>query len=224
MTFGGSGKLWGSARSTQAGITMSGASQITGNATAKTTVSKSGSATVGGITTNNAPAPTIVLPPVSACSPFSPNSGISGTYSYNAATGDLTLSGANIATLANGSYCFRNLTLTNSAQLRVNGPVVIRLTGKLDAGGATRVNNTTNIPSNLRVLSSYSGTNGVNVTNSSNVVLVLYAPNTNASLSGTTQLFGTVAAKTITIGNGGAIHYDTTLKSIWPELWALIGP
>ncbi len=158
ITLANSGSVKGNVRSTRAGVVLSGAARVTGNATAGTLVSTSGSASVGGSITNNAIAPLMTLPSVPACGPpYSSNSGISGAYSYNAATGDLTLSGTNIATLANGTYCFRNLTLTNSAQLRVNGPVVIKLTGTFNVSGASSVNNTTGIPGNLRISSSYSG-------------------------------------------------------------------
>jgi hypothetical protein len=225
ITMGNSAKVWGNVRSTRAGVNMTGATNVTGNATAGTTVATSGSATVSGTRTNNALAPVMTLPPVSACAPFSPNSGISGTYSYNASTGDLTLSGVNIATLANGTYCFHNVTLGNSAQLKVNGPVVIKLTGTLNTSGATFINNTTQIPSNLRILSSYSGSNGVVLGNSASIYSVIYAPNTGLNISGAAPLFGTAAGKSITLGGSGAIHYDTTLLSIWPALWTLIvGP
>jgi hypothetical protein len=223
ITLANSGKVAGNVRSTRAGIVMSGASQITGNATAGTTVSRSGSATVGGTITNNQLAPVMTLPSVSACGPpYSSNSGISGTYSYNQSTGDLSLSGVNIATLANGTYCFHNVTLTNSAQLKVNGPVVIKITGTLNAGGATSFVNTTGIPGNLRILSSYSGSNGVSFNNSTNAHLVIYAPNTGVTISGSSPLFGTVAGKSITISLSGSLHYDTQLKSIWPDIWALL--
>lgn len=226
ITMGNSGKVWGNVRSTRVNVNMTGASQVTGNATAGTTVTTSGSATVGGIRTNNALAPFMTLPSVPACGPpYSPNSGISGTYSYNATTGNLTLSGVNIATLANGTYCFNNVTMGNSAQLKVNGPVVIKLTGTLNTSGATNLNNTTQIPSNLRILSSYTGNNGIILGNSANVYALIYAPNTGVNISGSAPLFGTVAGKTITMGNSGAIHYDTQLKSIWPAVWTLIfGP
>jgi hypothetical protein len=226
ITMGNSGKVWGNVRSTRVGINMTGASQVTGNATAGTTVSLSGSASVGGTITNNALAPVMTLPAVPACGPpYSPNSGISGSYSYNASTGNLTLSGVNIATLANGTYCFNNITLGNSSQLKVNGPVVIKLTGVLNTSGATSLNNTTQIPSNLRILSSSSATNGVILGNATSVYAVIYAPNTGLNISGATPLFGTVAAKTITSGNSGAIHYDTQLKTVWPSIWTLIfGP
>lgn len=225
ITMGGSGKVWGNVRSTQAGINMSGASQVTGNATAGTTVTLSGSASVGGTQTNNSPAPPVTLPLVTACGPpYSSNSGISGTYSYNSSTGNLTLSGVNIATLANGTYCFNNVTLTNSAQLKVNGPVVIKLTGTLNASGASSINNTTNIPSNLRILSSYTGSSGVTLGNSTNVYMVIYAPQTGVSISGAVPMFGTVAGKTLTLSNSGAIHYDTNLINVWPDIFMLLGP
>jgi hypothetical protein len=225
VTLGGSGKVFGNVRSTRAGVVLTGTTQITGNATAGTTVSKGASAVIGGTITNNALAPVMTLPSVPSCAPpFSTNSGISGTYTYNSSTGDLTLSGNNIATLANGSYCFHNVSLSNSAQLKVNGPVVIKLTGTLITGGATSLPNTTLIPSNLQILSSYSGSNGVTLGNSSSLQLVIYAPNTNVSVTGAAPLFGTVIGKTITLSNSGMIHYDTQLKSIWPNLWSLIFP
>ncbi|HEV7475326.1 MAG TPA: choice-of-anchor Q domain-containing protein [Pyrinomonadaceae bacterium] len=224
ITIAGSGKVWGNVRSTRAGVNMSGASQVTGNATAGTTVLLSGSASVGGIKTNNALAPVMVLPAVPVCGPpYSSNSGISGTYSYNSGTGDLSLSGVNNATLTNGTYCFHNINLTNSAQLKVNGLVVIKLTGTLNASGATSFSNMTGLPANLRILSSFaSGGNGVVFGNSTNVHLVIYAPGTGVSISGAAPLFGTVAGKTITVGNSGAIHYDTRLKTIWPDIWAVL--
>ena len=225
ITIGGSGKVWGNVRSTRVNVNMTGSAQVTGNATAGTTVTTSGSATVLGTRTNNALAPVMTLPAVPACSPFSSNSGISGTYTYSAGTGDLTLSGVNIATLANGNYCFHNITLGNSGQLKVNGPVVIKMTGTLNTSGATSLNNTTQIPSNLRILSSYSGSNGVILGNSTSVYALVYAPNTGLNLSGSAPLFGTFAGKTLIIGNSGAIHYDTQLKTVWPAVWTLIlGP
>jgi cytoskeletal protein CcmA (bactofilin family) len=225
ITIAGSSKVFGNVRSTRAGVTLTGTAQVNGNATAGTTVSKAASAVITGTITNNALAPVIALPAVPACGPpYSPNSGITGTYSYNAGTGDLTLSGINIATLANGNYCFHNVTLTNSAQLKVNGPVVIKLTGTLSTSGATSLPNVTLIPSNMQILSSFSGANGVALGNSSSLQLVIYAPNTNVNITGSAPLFGTVDGKTITLSNSGMIHYDTKLKAIWPALWALLGP
>ena len=81
------------------------------------------------------------------------------------------------------------------------------------------------IPSNLRILSSYAGSNGVSFSNSANAYLLIYAPQTGVTISGAAPLFGTVAGKSITISNSGYLHYDTRLQTIWPSLWPLIvGP
>lgn len=226
ITVGGSALVFGNVRSTRAAVNVSGTSQITGNATAGTTVTKGASAIIGGTIAQNQLAPLMTLPSVVACGPpYSPNSGISGTYSYNPSTGNLSLTGIQNAMLAPGTYCFNNLSLANSTQLRVSGPVVIKLTGTLSVGGATTIANTTTIPSNLRILSSYSGTNGVTFANSSNAHLMIFAPNTRATISGSAPLFGTVVGKTITISNSGKIHYDMGLKNTWPEIWPLVlGP
>jgi hypothetical protein len=219
----GSSKMFGNVRSTRVGVSVLGTSQVNGNATAGTTVTKAASAVITGTITNNALAPVMTLPSVVACGPpYSPNSGISGTYSYNAGTGNLSLSGNNIATLANGTYCFNNVTLTNSAQLKVNGLVTIKLTGTFNAGGASTVNNTTQVPANLRILSSFSGSNGVIFSNGNSAYLLIYAPRTSVTNSGLAPLFGTLVGKTITISNSGQLHYDTKLKTIWPDLWTLI--
>ena len=225
VSISGSSKVFGNVRSARVGVSVQGTSQVNGNATAGTTVSKGASAVITGTTTNNALAPLMTLPSVVPCSPFSSSAGISGTYAYNSSTGDLTLSGINIATLANGNYCFHNVTLTNSAQLKVNGPVVIKLTGTLSTSGASSLNNTTQIPSNLRILSSLSGGTGITFGNSATVYVLIYAPTTGVNDSGSAPVFGEVVGKSVTISNSGAMHYDTTLKNAWPALWPLIfGP
>ena len=99
------------------------------------------------------------------------------------------------------------------------------MTGTLNAGGASSLTNTTTTPANLRILSSFSGSNGVTFSNSTSVYLLLYAPNTSVADTGAAPLFGTVVGKTVTLSNSGAIHYDTQLKSVWPDIWTLIfGP
>ena len=59
--------------------------------------------------TANTPTPEITAPAVPACSPYSSAAGLAGKFAYNAATGDLTVSGGKTASLANGTYCFHNL-------------------------------------------------------------------------------------------------------------------
>jgi len=51
---------------------------------------------------------------------------------------------------------------------------------------------------------------------------MVYAPQTGVSISGTAPVFGDVVVITITVGNSGTIHYDTSLNAIWPDIWNLI--
>jgi hypothetical protein len=152
----------GDVRSTQGNVILHASSGgdpgavVNGNVTAGTTISQKG--TVTGTITAGSPASALVAPLPASCSPFSSSAGISGTFSYSSSTGDLVVNGPNTATLANGTYCFHSITLNTGGTLRVNGPVVVNLTGKLTANLGSIVNNTTNAGGNLQVHSSYTGT------------------------------------------------------------------
>jgi hypothetical protein len=64
----------------------------------------------------------------------------------------------------------------------------------------------------------------VTINNGANNYMMVYAPQTEVNISGVARLFGSVVGKTITVVNSGAIHYDTGLSAIWPEIWDLILP
>jgi hypothetical protein len=170
--------------------------------------------TIGGTATPNSPSPTIVAPPVPACSPFSGTGGLSGKYEYNAATGDLQVSGGKAATLAPGTYCFHNLALSGGATLTVSGPVVIKLTGQLNGSGGSLVN-LTKLPSNLQVESSYAGANGVVLSGGASGYLSVYAPQTSITISGSSPVFGALLGKTLDLSGNAVVHYDTQLVTVW---------
>jgi hypothetical protein len=115
------------------------------------------------------------------------------------------------------------MNLANSSQLKIDGAVTIRLTGRLNVVGAARINDSTAIPGRLRILSSYSGVNGVTISNNASVFMVVYAPQTGFNISGTASLSGTVVAKSISVVTGGMVHYDTETKDVWEAIWNLIG-
>ena len=87
-------------RSAPASVTLDKGGLVTGDVTAGTAITNKG--TINGTATPNSPSPPIVAPPVPVCSPFSGDGGISGKFSYNAAKGDLTVSGGKTVTLASG--------------------------------------------------------------------------------------------------------------------------
>jgi hypothetical protein len=169
---------------------------------------------LSGLASPNSPLPALTAPAVAACSPYSSAAGLSGTYTYSAATGDLSVSGNKTVTLANGTYCFNSITISGNAKLMVNGPVVIKLTGRLNASGGGLVNLTNNA-TNLQISSSFAGSAGVSLSGGANAYLTLYAPATGVVLAGGTQIEGLILGKSITVSGGSAIHQDTTATGVW---------
>ena len=196
--------LSGDATSTQGAVTVASSSTVTGNVTAGTTASVSGH--VGGYVKQNSPSTPVAKPTVTACSPYSSVSGASGGKStYSATTGDLVIKSGSVK-LAAATYCFHNVTVARGATLKVSGPVTIRLTGKL--GGPGHIANTTNLPGNLRIESSFSGLSGVVVTGNSHAAMKILAPDTKVTIKGGSY-FGTVFADTVKLAGQLAFHGDT---------------
>jgi hypothetical protein len=206
----GGATINGSLVSTQGSIQLQPGTIVIGNVRAGTTVSNKG--TVNGTIAQNQTSAALVAPAVPDCGAFSPNSGLGGDYSYS--NGDLKVTGNNTVTLANGSYCFHNVTLTGQARLQVTGPVAISLTGTLSAGGGSFAN-TTGSPSNLKIASSYAGNGGVSLNGGAEAYLTVYAPTTDVTITGGSSLFGAVLGKTLTANGSPAVHYDTLLPNIW---------
>ena len=186
-------KVHGGVRSTQSSVILKRLSLVTGDVTAGTKISNAG--TINGTATPFAPSSAIVAPAVAACSPFSGTTGIGGQFKYAAATGDLSVVNGKTATLANGSYCFHNITLASGSVLQVTGPVAITLTGKLSDKGTLA--NLTFVPANLRISSSYTGNSGIALVGGNSAYLTVYAPGTSVALSGGGPLFGTLLGKTL---------------------------
>jgi hypothetical protein len=211
----GAWRVGGSVRSALGPVSVGSGGLVTGDVRAGTTISNLG--TIQGTKSPSSPSPTLNPPAVAACSPFSGTTGLSGQYAYNPTTGDLSLSGGKTATLAEGTYCFHNVSLSGGSTLNVSGPVVIVLTGTLVTTGGSSFNTAGKIPGNLRISSSYAGTNGVSFGGGS-IYASVFAPRTNVSLTGGVQLYGAVLGKTLnTTGVGGGIHQDVQLTDAWAE-------
>ncbi len=195
----------GDVRSSQGAVGVAVHSTVTGDVTAGTTISNDG--TIGGTATPSSPAAPIVAPPVAACSPFSNAAGIGGQFTYNAAKGDLSLAAGKTATLANGSYCFHNVTLAKSSVLTVTAPVAIALTGQLSSDNATLLN-TTSVPAKLQISSSFTGKDGVTLTGGGGSYMTVYAPRTSIDLTGHAETFGTLIGKILTVSGNSAVHFD----------------
>ncbi|HEY2355525.1 MAG TPA: Ig-like domain-containing protein [Gaiellaceae bacterium] len=191
--------LLGSAISTHGSVMVSHSASVSGFVTAGTTASILG--TAGGAVTQNAPSAALAVPTVAACSPFSSKSGISGG-SFSYASGNLAVKGGTVK-LAKGTYCFGNVSIAAGSVLSVSGQVTIHLRGKLTGKG--QIANKTNLPANLHIDMSYTGSGGVAIVGGGHTAMTLLAPKTTVTISGG-SFFGTVLARTVSLTGGIAFH------------------
>jgi hypothetical protein len=201
-------------------VTLQANSLVTGDVAYGTTLSLAGSAAIQGSIIHQS-TPFIVAPIPDACGSYTqaPTTWITGAYTYDAAKGNLTVSGGGTATLASGNYCFNNVTVSGGSTLVISGTVMINVTGKfVDSGGSLQ--NPSLIPFNLQVASSYTGSNGVTVSGTSATYMTIYAPGTGVTISGGGPLYGALVGKTLTVSGNSFVHEDLAL----PDVWSVFGP
>lgn len=138
-----------------------------------------------------------------------------GTY------GDVSVTAQGNITLQPGVYVFRTLDLTGQGKITVNGgPVEIYIVGDgqdgsidLDLGGGSGLNNNTKSAPDCII---YCGENVSNVKlrGNSSAYFAVYAPEGDAELVGTSDLFGSVIADTVSVTGTPFIHYDRALMDM----------
>jgi len=221
------GRVFGNVLSANGNVALLSGSGVTGNVTGKTI---SGSGFVTGIRTIHDSAQMLNVAVPAFCAPPSSLSSVTGDgkFTYNPTTGDLTLGSKTTVTLAAGDYCFRNIVMGGGASIRVmSGQVLIRVNGIIDAGGGS-FTNLTSIPTNLRIESSYQGSQGVALGGGNNAFFTVYAPGTDVQLKGGGTIFGAVVGKTLSTSGVTMLHYDNantragwTIWSIWGSFFGL---
>jgi hypothetical protein len=147
---------------------------------------------------------------VPTCSPFSGSGGITPAGSFTYTDGDLKVTAGNTVTLANGTYCFKSVTLVGNSLLKVNGPVVVYLTDQADLSGGAVIN-TTNCAANLQILSS--GTGAIKVSGGTQTFLTIYAPSAQVDVVGGGDLSGAIVGNSVKVTGGSNIHFDEALSN-----------
>jgi hypothetical protein len=193
----------GNLQSTQDSIFAGKLARVRGDATAATTISHK--KRIFGAKTEFAPTQPLEAPPLESCfdysSPQSLLAGSSAKFSYSPQTGDLLVKKGAV-TLPFETYCFHNITLWRGTTLRVTHPTTVQLSGKL-AGRVGHLVNTTHVPDNLAIVSTYDGPAGVTVKGG---YMAVVAPSTTVSIVGGT-FFGTAYAWRLRIiGTGTRVH------------------
>jgi len=160
----------------------------------------------------------LIFPPVSPCTDPAP----AGQGGYSATSGMTPVPGqsGNILSYINNSvdvkkivemqpgiYCFNDLKVGASGEIRLLGPVEIYVTGNIDLAGSGITNTSAN-PSDLQV---YSTGGDVKITGNSDTIMDLYAPNSVVDIGGTADFMGRAIGDVVKVFTTGDIHIDDNL-------------
>ena len=222
-------------------VSLNGSGHVYGYVKSGGTISVSG--TVDGGTFPNQASPQTVPSPLSNCGPpyttlTAGNATVTGAtlaQVYNQSTGTLTLNGGKKLTLTGGTpgapatYCFKTVTVqNNNTQLNVNGATAIYADGIVQIKSGAVMNNSTQDPENLELISTYgndAGETGTGVlldAGGTTMYMVVYAPATKVLYQGGGNLYGAIVGKTVEITGGSScpsapcpngVHYDEYLGS-----------
>ncbi len=204
-------------------IALSGNAKVNGNAGTGIggTVTQTDNAKVTGTISNdnNANIPSVEVPSCLTSLSGSTNYSVSGTQ-----------------TLTSGNYRYSSMSIDGNGILTVTGTVKVYLTGNpslnisgngkliISGGGniiiytdgvcnigGNGIANSTTVPKNFILKSTYAGAQGVNITGNGNLQGIVYAPDTNITNSGNGHVFGALTGKTANISGNGDVHYDESL-------------
>lgn len=126
---------------------------------------------------------------------------------------DYTINSNATTTLAPGTYCYRNLTLSGNSTLTSTGVVTIYLTGSLTASGNSTFG-VVNDPTQVTLLMTSNADATIDqgsVTGNSNFYGAIYGPDANFNITGNAEIFGSIIAQRVTMSGSAYIHYDESL-------------
>lgn len=109
-----------------------------------------------------------------------------------------------------------NFTTSGSSILMIDQGISLRVyvTGKVNIGGGAAEQFRPTIVVNgaiqptFGIYTSYSGNDGVTVSNHAPLIGVVYAPLTHVEVSGSGEVYGAIRGRYVVIDGSGAIHYD----------------
>jgi Flp pilus assembly protein TadG len=194
-------------------ITLTGSSQIAGNARPGSGRQVYGSGKVSGSTT---PLSTTLSYPNGDMSPYLygnnnnylvPDTNRDDHYNF-------TVTHNRSLTLPAGVYLFNDVDI--SGTLSFTGPATIYCAGNLSLSGRALTSGST--PKNLTIIMAPNPFTGVapgslTVTSASSLYANIYAPQSPIFLSGNGDLYGSVVGKSIDMTGTSSIHYDLSLNS-----------
>jgi hypothetical protein len=132
------------------------------------------------------------------------------------AYGNVNVTGQVVIHLTAGTYAINSLVMAGQAEIVIDsGPVIVNLGGQsqttvMDLSGGTLTNSTLD-PSLFQV--QYAGTGEVRVSGGAEASGMVYAPNAAVAISGGSDWFGAIIARTFTASGGMRVHNDRQLAN-----------
>ena len=205
-----------------------GSAVVKGDVTAARAVT---GGTVSGTVTPNAAR--YAVNPVLTCpgGGYTPAAGVPITsgITYNATTGVLNVSGGNTLTLPvpPTQYYFSSVILSGNSVITFNNPqnlhVDIWIDNVLNLSGGG-IANPSGKATMLGIWSCGANTSNWTLSGGSGAYFSVYAPTHDVTISGSGDLWGALAAKSVTASGGSKIHYDEALgRGAPPGLNAVAG-
>lgn len=209
-------------------ITLNGApTTINGNAQYGDTgsaCSVSGAGSVTGTKTSlgtDVSLPSVTIPTIGSAM-GNQSVGSHGTLNLtpNNTYGSISVTGGSNINFSAGTYVISSISLAGNSTLTVtSGPVIVYVsctspsaTTGIDLTGGT-LSNSTLISTNM-VFMVGSACGNVKVTGGTNAAYAVYAPDSDATMSGGADVYGAVVGKTITNTGGSYIHRDLALANL----------
>lgn len=144
-----------------------------------------------------------------------------GRVSYDAVTGELRATAGAEIVLNGGTYFFSDIRLVGNSKLIVRGDSKVYVTGRLDFGGGSVVNET-NSPAGLRIYahpyvlpaSNPPSRTEVKLRGGAAIGAYIYAPEVDVTVGGGDNYYGAIIARNISLLGGVFFHYDKALSRV----------
>lgn len=142
-----------------------------------------------------------------------------GDYKYSSLSvvsgGTLSIDGAVRIYLTGADAAQTAFSIENNATFVIGslGSLTLYSDGKIDIKANADINNKTEDASRLVIYSTFTGAGGVVLGSHKDVHAAIYAPNTEIAVGENANVFGSMLGRTVSVGDGSAVHYDTNLKN-----------
>lgn len=124
--------------------------------------------------------------------------------------GNLRLNGNDVLTLGGGTYLYSSINVSGNARVNFTGPATVYVTGNVSISG-NGVGTSQNLPPNLKIM--VAGQRSISYSGNANFYGVLYAPDSNVSITANGELSGSVTGDSLQQSGNGKVHYDEALSA-----------